>query len=200
MAELLNALGRRFSCRQYTGEPVADAELNLVLEAGRIAPSAFGMEPWRFIVVRSPAVKEKVAAACFDQPAAAGVPLMIAIVALAGVLEPGSAYVEARLTAEAGGQPPPRELREAYRGMHAQIDPRGWAIAQCSFAAAQMMVQAASMGLATCPMGGFDEAALARALGLAGGEIPALMLALGHCGEARGERRRRGMDEIVTGI
>ena len=200
MAELLSCIGGRFACRQYRNAPVADDELNLVLEAGRIAPSAVGMEPWRFVVVQSPAARKKVAAACFDQPAAATAPLMIAVVALVDVLAPGSAYVEARLAAEAGGQPPPEELREVWRGLYAQNDPKPWAIAQCNFAAAQMMIQATALGLATCPMGGFDEAALTAALGLPKGEAPALVLALGHCAEAQGERRRRSMNEMLTRI
>jgi nitroreductase len=200
MAELLSAIGGRFACRQYRNTPVADEELNLVLEAGRIAPSAVGMEPWRFIVVQSDAAKEKVAAACFDQPAATTAPLMIAIVALVGVLAPGTAYVEARLAAEAGGNPPPEALREVWRALYAEHDPQPWALGQCNFAAAQMMLQATSMGLATCPMGGFDEAALTQALDLPKGEVPALVLALGHGAEAQGERRRRGMGEVVTVI
>lgn len=197
MAELLSSLGGRFACRQFKSQPVTEAELGLVLEAGRIAPSAFGMEPWRFVAVKSAAAKDKVAAACFNQSPAATAPVMIAIVAMAADLAPGSAFVEARLTAEAGG-PPPRELRDMYREFHARIEPQSWAIAQCNFAAAQMMIQASALGLATCPMGGFDETALAAALGMVQGEAPALVLALGHCAQAQGERRRRGMDEILS--
>ena len=198
MAELLSSIGGRFACRAYRNTPVADAEVDAVLEAGRIAPSAVGMEPWRFIVVRSDAARKKVAAACFGQPAATTAPLMIAIVALVDALAPGSAYVEARLAAEAGGNPPPQELRDMWQSLYAQNDPKAWAIAQCNFAAAQMMLQATALGLATCPMGGFDEAALGKALALPRGEAPALVLALGHCAEPQGERRRRGMAELLT--
>ena len=197
MAELLSSLKGRFACRQFTDEPVPGEQFERVMEAGRIAPSAYGMEPWRFIAIRSPAARRNVAAACYNQPAASTAPELIAVVALAEALTPGSAFVEARLAAEAGG-PPPEELREAYRGLYAQIEPRSWAIAQCNFAAAQMMIQATALGLASCPIGGFDEAALASALGLTPGEVPALLLALGHCAQTQGARRRRSMDEILS--
>lgn len=200
MAELLPALSRRFSCRRFKSRPVADDALGVVLEAGRIAPSAVGIEPWRFIVVQSPAAKEKVAAACHGQSPAATAPVLIAIVALVDALAPGSAFVEARLAAEAGTSPPPEWLREAYRNMYAHIVPESWAVSQCCFAAAQMMAQATALGLGSCPMGGFDEGALAAALELPKGEVPALVLALGHCDEKQGERRRRGRDEVVTVI
>lgn len=197
MAELLSALQGRFSCRQFQARAVADDALEQVLEAGRIAPSAFGMEPWRFIVLKSPAARAEVAAACFGQAPAATAPLMIAIVARVAEAAPGTAFCEARLLAEAGSMPPD-ELRGMYRGFHAQVEPKSWAVAQCNFAAAQMMAQATALGLATCPMGGFDEAALTAALGLAPGEAPALVLALGHCALAQGERCRQGMGEVVT--
>ena len=199
MAELLSSLGGRFACRQFKSQPVTEVELGLVLEAGRIAPSAYGIEPWRFIVAQTAPAKDKVAAACFNQSPATTAPVMIAIVARIEAAAPGTAFSEARLLAEAGSMPI-EELREMYRGFHAQIEPKSWAIAQCNFAAAQMMVQATALGLATCPMGGFDEAALAAALGLPQGETPALVLALGHCAQAQGERRRQGMDEVVTAI
>ena len=41
---------------------------------------------------------------------------------------------------------------------------------------------------------------LAAALGLAEGEAPALVLALGHCLQPQGERRRRATAEIVTTV
>lgn len=200
MAELLSSLSGRFACRKFHGRTVAAHELGLVLEAGRIAPSAFGMEPWRFIAVQSPEARAKVAAACFGQEPVVSAPVLIAIVAQYGVLQPDSAFVEARLTAESAGSPPSKELRDMYRGFHAQIEPKAWAIAQCNFAAAQMMVQATGIGLASCPIGGFDEEALAAALGLAAGEAPALVLALGHCLQPQGERRRRAMAELLTVI
>ena len=42
----------RRSIRHYTDEPVAEGDLDLILEAGRQAPSGEDAQPWRFIVVR----------------------------------------------------------------------------------------------------------------------------------------------------
>jgi nitroreductase len=44
---------KRYSCRKYRNQKVEDEKLNLVLEAGRIAPSAVNYQPWIFIVVKS---------------------------------------------------------------------------------------------------------------------------------------------------
>ncbi|MEM2677342.1 MAG: nitroreductase family protein, partial [Thermofilaceae archaeon] len=50
--------GRR-SIRAYKPDPVEDEKLLRVLEAARLAPSAANRQPWHFIVVRDPEVKEK---------------------------------------------------------------------------------------------------------------------------------------------
>ncbi len=42
----------RFSVRGYDPAPVSDEDLNKVVEAGRVAPSAANKQPWHFIVVR----------------------------------------------------------------------------------------------------------------------------------------------------
>ena len=43
---------RRYSCRNYDFRPVEKDKLELILEAGRIAPSAVNYQPWHFIIIR----------------------------------------------------------------------------------------------------------------------------------------------------
>ncbi len=44
----------RFSAREYKEDQIEPAKMNLVLEAGRIAPSAANQQPWHFVVVQQP--------------------------------------------------------------------------------------------------------------------------------------------------
>jgi nitroreductase len=53
--------GRR-SIRQYRPDSVPDEMVNQVLQAGQWAPSASHRQPWAFIVVRDPKIREQVAA------------------------------------------------------------------------------------------------------------------------------------------
>lgn len=53
-AAFLDLARRRVSVRRYRPDPVPDALLEQVLEAGRLAPSAKNLQPWHFIVVRDP--------------------------------------------------------------------------------------------------------------------------------------------------
>jgi nitroreductase len=192
--QLLDAIQQRYACREFSADqPVSADELAAVLEAGRLAPSAFGLEPWRFISVTDAAGKTALARACFDQPAAATAATFIAIVALVDALDPDSAYVHARFEAEArGGDTAP--IYEAYRAYYHPDTITPWAQGQCNFAAAHMLLQATHLGLASCPLGGFDSGLLTQALDIPPGETPALLIAFGHCAYEAPARIRKPLN------
>jgi nitroreductase len=52
----------RRSIREYTPEPVSDQDLDLILEAARLAPSGENAQPWRFIIVRDVETRKKLGA------------------------------------------------------------------------------------------------------------------------------------------
>lgn len=188
---LLDAIRQRYACRRFvTDAPVAADALSALLEAGRLAPSAFGLEPWRFVAVTGAAQRAAIARACLDQPAAATAAAFVVIVALGGALDPDSDYVCARFAAEARGADP-APIHDAYRALHRSSPVAEWARGQCNFAAAHMLLQAAHQGLGSCPIGGFDAAALTGVLELASGETPALVLAFGQCAEPTPPRLRK---------
>ncbi len=49
--DTFEAITNRRSVREFTGEPVSDAELDRLLEAARWAPSGLNNQPWRFMKV-----------------------------------------------------------------------------------------------------------------------------------------------------
>ena len=60
MMEFSELARRRFSCRNYSDEPVVKELLDKVLEAGRIAPSAVNLQPWHFFVFQDAAALDKI--------------------------------------------------------------------------------------------------------------------------------------------
>lgn len=52
--DAMTAIHTRRSCRDFTGEPVRDEDLQAVLAAGMSAPSAKNSQPWSFVVMRTP--------------------------------------------------------------------------------------------------------------------------------------------------
>jgi len=64
---VLDAIRKRYSCRAYEDRPLEKEQLDVILEAARLAPSAKNMQDWRFVVVSDAEIKSKVAA-CTNRP------------------------------------------------------------------------------------------------------------------------------------
>lgn len=77
--ELINS---RESVRNYDpSRPVPEEVLKRILDAGRIAPSACNLQPWKFLLVSSPAMLEKVRE-CYNRDWFRDAPHVVAVVGL----------------------------------------------------------------------------------------------------------------------
>ena len=195
--DCMTEIASRRACRRFSNDRVEGRKLRNVLEAGRLAPSGFGLEPWRFLVVDKTPLRTELAKACFNQSPATTAPVLIVIVARVAMLHPERGYVLQQLAAEAG-EADPAIVMEGYRAFYEYADIAAWALGQCQIAASFMMLEAVHQQLATCPIGGFDEALLRAALSLPDGETPALVLALGSCVDKPGPRRRRPAEDVIA--
>ena len=59
--DLLELIRRRQSQRSYTGQPVEKEKLLRCIEAAQLAPSANNSQPWKFIIIDDPLIKNAVA-------------------------------------------------------------------------------------------------------------------------------------------
>lgn len=75
--ELMEAIKSRRSVRSYQDKDVEEQKLLRVLEAGRLAPSAKNMQDWRFVVVKDPQVRRKLAEAARNQEFVGQAPVVI---------------------------------------------------------------------------------------------------------------------------
>ncbi len=67
------------SVRRFKDEPVPEAALMKVLEAGRRAPSWENVQPWHFIVIEDAEIKQKLVALSKGQKFIAAAPVVIAV-------------------------------------------------------------------------------------------------------------------------
>nr|WP_314550571.1 NAD(P)H-dependent oxidoreductase [uncultured Ottowia sp.] len=52
---ILDAYQFRHACKAYDpARKISDDDFRFILETGRLSPSSFGLEPWRFVVVQEP--------------------------------------------------------------------------------------------------------------------------------------------------
>jgi nitroreductase len=92
--DALEAIRKRRSVRNYTGDPIPREDLETIVDAGRLAATGYNKQPWDFIVVTNPEMinKLKIAAKWMDKAGA-----IIAVVldpAARYWLEDGSAAIE----------------------------------------------------------------------------------------------------------
>ena len=79
--EVMEALLQRQSVKSYLPTPVEPEKLEQVLEAGRLAPSAFNHQYRRFIVVDDPAVKHLLREKAGAQPMIEEAPVVLVLCA-----------------------------------------------------------------------------------------------------------------------
>ena len=76
--DVIDAIKTRKSVRKYLDKPVEDEKLNAILEAAGLAPSASNRQEWRFVVVRHPNTRRRLAEAANSQTFVGQAPIVIA--------------------------------------------------------------------------------------------------------------------------
>src|SRR5438093_13552534 len=71
--------------RRYADRPLPEDVLTRILDAGRLAGSARNRQPWRFVVVESADLKERLAETVYAPDNVRGAPVAIAIVGKGGL-------------------------------------------------------------------------------------------------------------------
>ncbi|MEW5788716.1 MAG: NAD(P)H-dependent oxidoreductase [Pseudomonadota bacterium] len=196
---LLDLFQRRHACHLFQADKaLAPEDLDFILEAGRLSPSSFGLEQWKFLVLTQSADKQALQQACFDQPQVGSASAVVVILARIADMDPDSPHLRRLMARE---YPDPAALEGAlknYRDFHAATDVAAWSSAQCHIAAANMMTAAAGIGLDSCAIGGFLPDRVCALLNIdPARELPALILPLGFCAHEGGEKQRLALDEIA---
>lgn len=75
--DVMEAMMARRSIRKYKPNPVSEEKINELLEAARLAPSGTNHQPWRFVIVKDPEVKEKISKAAFNQRSLTEAPVIL---------------------------------------------------------------------------------------------------------------------------
>jgi nitroreductase len=78
--ETLLTIASRRETRRYDDRPIPPETERAILDAGRLAGSAQNKQPWRFLVVESPDVRERLAGAVFEPDNIRGAQLVVALV------------------------------------------------------------------------------------------------------------------------
>jgi len=77
--EILPEILQRRSVRSFTSEPLDKDQVERILEAGRLAPSAKNRQEWRFVVIQKKETRQKIMEAAFGQDYVGQAPAIFAV-------------------------------------------------------------------------------------------------------------------------
>ncbi len=204
MSEFMDAMHFRHACKRFkVNETIPSDQFEEILEIARLSPSSFGMEPWRFIVVQSDEVKEKLRPVCWDQPQITECShLVVLTTANTDVLQ-DTEYVKTMFSRRGLDEEVTQQYVGVYANYLAPIEAaekgvENWTAKQCYIAAGNMMTGAASMKVDSCPIEGLEKEKVEAVLGVDSDHSVALIIAFGYRLNLQSERKRLKMDEIVA--
>lgn len=168
---LLDHLNWRYAVKAFDPSKKIAPELWESLETAlQLTPSSYGMQPWKFVVVTSDAVKAELKAASWNQKQVSDCSHYVVFTHHPDVLE---SDVDRFLDALSQTRGVPRENLAGYRKV-ILADLQGprkpflaeWTARQCYIALGNFMTAAALVGVDTCPLEGLDPKKYDSILGL----------------------------------
>jgi nitroreductase len=179
---LSQAIAERRASPSFDGSPIPDADLLKILEAGLQAPSGYNLQPWRFIVVRSPEQQKKLRAASFNQAKVEEASVMIVACGDADGWRSGDLDEMLRLGRQGGMPENYAEQAKSnipnYLSNHPNIPL--WLNRQVMLAFTHMLLMAEVLGYDTAPMEGFEEDKVHEVLKLPLSYSVVALLGIGH--------------------
>lgn len=203
---LKEAIEQRRAARAFLSDPIPEVTLGEILRLGVRSPSGYNLQPWRFVVVRSPENKEKLKACAFNQRQVGEAP---AVLICCGDRRVGqSDYIESviQIGLETGG------VNEQFADVMRQQIPalfeyhpcfenlEAWTNRHTMLAVAHIMIVAKSYGVDSCPMEGFVTAQVKEAFQIPEEVDVCCLLALGYAAEPYKQYGGRfGIDQVCFG-
>lgn len=204
MNTVIDALNFRHACKKFDpARKITATDLNMILEAARLSPFSFGMEAWKFLVLQSPDIREKLRPACWDQAQVTDSSHVIAVLARPAQVGPGHPYVAESFGRRGLPEDATKAYIEKYRHhMETEVLPRmslyAWCSKQCYIALANIMTTAASLGIDSCPMEGFEKDRVEQILEIDTRKAEvAVLVALGYRAVQQPPRRRHPMETLA---
>ncbi|MFO7638120.1 MAG: nitroreductase family protein [bacterium] len=166
--DFYDVVRKRLSVRAYRPDPVPEEALARILEAGRLAPSAKNLQPWKFIIVTDPRQRELLVPACRGQKFLAEAPLVICACAVS---------------------------EQAWAGMGGYWSAEA---VDVTIALEHMILAAAAEGLGTCWIGAFIEEEVRKVLDIPEGVKPIALTPVGYPAREAKPRDRKPLSEITS--
>lgn len=175
---------------------MSEQEINQLMSLAMLTPTAFNIQNWRFVLVTDPLLRQQIRAASWNQAQVEEASLLIVLTAdlNAWAKQPERYWKNAPKAASDVLVP----MIGQYYQNNDQVQ-RDEAMRSCGMAATTLMLAAKEVGYDTCPMDGFDFAAVSKLLNLPADHIPTMFVVVGKALKAATPRGGQlAMDEVVV--
>jgi nitroreductase len=208
---LLNQLRWRYATKQFNAsQKISEADWRTLEESLVLAPSSFGLQPWRFIVVTDQATKDKLVPVSWGQRQVADASHVVVFAIRRNLGRTDVDRYLARMVEVRGvSSESLNGFRDVLLGFLAQpadkFDSNDWAARQAYIALGQFMTSAALLGIDTCPMEGIEPARYDEILGLAAEGYQTVVVATAGYRAATDKyatlpKVRFASDEVITHV
>ena len=175
---------------------MSEQEISQLMSLAMLSPTAFNIQNWRFVLVTDPVLRQQIRAVSWNQAQVEEASLLIVLTAdlQAWAKQPERYWKNAPKAASDVLVP----MIGQYYQNNDQVQ-RDEAMRSCGMAATTLMLAAKEMGYDTCPMDGFDFAAVSKLLNLPADHIPSMFVVVGKALKAAAPRGGQlAMDEVVV--
>jgi len=160
-SQVIKALNWRYATKKFDpSKKVSDEDLNELLEVLRLAPSSWGLQPWKFIVVTNPELRKKLREHAWGQPQVTDASHLIVLAARTDLDEK---YVKEYVKEISKQRGVSLESVKGYEDMMTDFvkgtskeELIHWAKKQVYLALGMLLEAAALKHIDACPMEGFD--------------------------------------------
>lgn len=184
------SLGWRYATKKFDKTKKLSAELfEQIINAMRMAPSSYGVQPWKFFVVQDADTRARLRAVSFDQPQVTDCSHLVVVTARQDVAQKD---IDNYINDIAKTRNISVSDLAGFSNMMSQdllsrsvADQAGWASRQAYIALGFGLLTASLLRVDACPMEGFDKEKVSKELGLDdSGYFPYAYLALGYRDES----------------
>lgn len=183
MKSILDALNWRYATDRFTTNPIPEKSFQTIMEATRLAPSSMNFQPWKYISIESPELRQQIFEAGYSQQAILEAPTLL-VLTIPNILTKDNVDNVVKVAAEARNKDISTldGYRKMLQGFVDKTEPSkffDWSRRQAYISLGILLLTAAQLEVDTAPMEGFDPEKVNKILGLT--EYSAVtLIALGY--------------------
>lgn len=213
--QMIDVFHQRASTRQYDpNKKIPADEFNAILEFARLSPSSVGSEPWQFLVIQNPQIRQKLKPVSWGMTTQVDDASHLVVILAKKNVRYDSEFMRQSMERRGLVSEEQQQMAlERYRKF--QLEDANiaeserslfdWACKQTYIALANMLTGAAAIGVDSCPIEGFDYAKVNQILVEEGLFDPkewgvSVMATFGYRAKEIKPKARKTVEQIVTWV